>query len=81
MNAADAAPPAAPRPEHRCPLCGGPNACAVAARGDYGAACWCHDVVFPPSRLTAVPENARGPACLCRSCAERGQPPDHRATA
>lgn len=50
----------------RCPLCGGSNACQmVAGSGE----CWCLSVQIPKERLDAIPEAARGVACLCRTCA------------
>lgn len=66
-----------PRPEPRCPLCGGPNGCAVAASGDFATPCWCRDVVFTPELLARVPEAARDRACICRPCAERGAAKAH----
>lgn len=67
-------PRAVPLPEHRCPLCGGPSGCAAAASGSFKTPCWCTGVVFAPQALAAVPEHARGRACLCRRCAEGGLP-------
>ncbi|MBL8340240.1 MAG: cysteine-rich CWC family protein [Rubrivivax sp.] len=61
---------AAPRAEHRCPLCGEPNGCVPAATGTFGGGpCWCREVVFSGEVLARVPEAARGRACLCRRCA------------
>lgn len=75
MNTRPSLPPrAAPLAEHRCPLCGGPNGCAAAASGSFRTPCWCSGVVFSPQALAAVPEAARGRACLCRGCAEGGGP-------
>ncbi|MCA9505318.1 MAG: cysteine-rich CWC family protein, partial [Myxococcales bacterium] len=63
----------------RCPLCGEPNACAIAAvggsgasaaRGSSGEPCWCVDARFPESlvqRATAVDGGRR---CICRRCLE-----------
>jgi len=59
-----------PLPQLACPLCGGPNACAVAACGRYDAPCWCATVAFPPALLAQVPEERRRFACICRRCAE-----------
>ena len=55
----------------RCPLCGGPNGCAMAQAGDGAApaACWCMDVDFPPALLAQVPPEARRRACICAACA------------
>jgi len=52
-----------------CPLCGGPNGCAVAAAGRFDVACWCRDVCFSAELLARVPPVHRGSACICRRCA------------
>ncbi|MFM2052300.1 MAG: hypothetical protein RL456_337 [Pseudomonadota bacterium] len=67
-------PAGTPRPEHRCPLCGGPNGCAPAASGSFGTPCWCTAVRIDPAALAALPPAQRGRACLCRRCAEGGLP-------
>jgi len=54
-------------PPDRCPLCGGGNACAMAA-GD-GSPCWCVAAVFGEALLARVPLDARGRACVCAACA------------
>lgn len=62
----------------RCPLCGGPNACALAAPREPGAEappCWCRAERFPAELLARVPEPARGRACLCRACLARAAEP------
>lgn len=64
-----AATPAAPLPHDRCPLCGGPNACAPAACGRFDVDCWCRDVHFSAALLARVPSSARGKACICARCA------------
>lgn len=61
-----------PIPAHRCPLCGGPNGCAVARAGTFDAPCWCSEVRVSPAALAALPAAAKGRACLCRDCATRG---------
>lgn len=58
-----------PQPNHTCPLCGGPNLCAAAATGDFSVRCWCQDVAFPPELLAKLPDDQRGTACLCPTCA------------
>jgi len=59
----------------RCPLCGAPNACAL-ARGETPAeACWCRAERFSEALLARVPEAARGVACICRACWERASEP------
>jgi hypothetical protein len=56
----------------RCPLCGEPNACALARPGAApDDPCWCRDERFPPELLARVPAPARRRACLCRACARR----------
>lgn len=58
-----------PRPHHRCPACGGPNACTPAAAGRFDVACWCTAVTVRPEALAALPAAAQVVACLCRACA------------
>jgi hypothetical protein len=59
-----------PLPAPACPLCGGANACAVAATGDFNTPCWCRGVTFTAELLASVPDEMKGRACICRSCAE-----------
>lgn len=63
--------PSEPRPAHECPLCGGPNACAVAQSGSFDTPCWCRDVALPPDLLARLPEEQRGQACICQDCVRR----------
>jgi len=58
-----------PKPNHTCPLCGGPNGCAPAAAGSLDVPCWCTTAVIDPSALARVPEAQRNLACICRRCA------------
>ncbi|MBL8730005.1 MAG: cysteine-rich CWC family protein [Planctomycetes bacterium] len=51
----------------RCPLCGKPNACAIAAGSDRP--CWCAGVTIDAAALQRVPPAARGRACVCTDCA------------
>jgi hypothetical protein len=51
----------------RCPLCGEPNQCAMAADPE-AAECWCESEKFPQDLIARVPTNAVGRACICRSC-------------
>jgi hypothetical protein len=65
----------AQQPRHKidpavCPLCGGPNDCAMAADPN-AAECWCGKLKFPQELLDRVPENALNQACICRGCLER----------
>ncbi|ABM31013.1 cysteine-rich CWC family protein [Paracidovorax citrulli] len=67
-------PDAAPLPDPaRCPLCGQSNQCAIEA-GRPAASCWCMDALVSPTALAAVPDPARGMACLCPRCAAGVQP-------
>lgn len=59
-----------PLPEHRCPLCGGPNGCAAAAAGRFDVPCWCAEVRFTPALLAQVPAAQQGRACVCPACAQ-----------
>ncbi|MFM8899010.1 MAG: cysteine-rich CWC family protein [Burkholderiales bacterium] len=59
-----------PLPEQRCPLCGKPNDCAVACSNSFDQPCWCTSVQFSADTLARIPEQQRGKACVCRSCAE-----------
>lgn len=51
----------------QCPLCGGPNHCALAADPN-ATECWCDSVVFPPELLARIPEDALHRACVCPRC-------------
>ncbi|HLF10221.1 MAG TPA: cysteine-rich CWC family protein [Gammaproteobacteria bacterium] len=51
----------------RCPLCGEPNACALAAGS---TPCWCSSVAFPATVIAAVSDDAKNEACVCRACVE-----------
>jgi hypothetical protein len=52
-----------------CPLCGGPNACGVAAGKGV---CWCFSVEFPEHALSTLPEAQRMQSCVCERCVEAG---------
>jgi hypothetical protein len=54
-----------------CPRCGEPNACVMAA-GDPESGCWCESVVVPSALLDALPDDAKGAACLCAACIAQG---------
>ena len=59
-----------------CPLCGSANMCAMEvakATGKPVERCWCVDVVFTPELLKALPEEAKGKACVCNNCAANAQ--------
>jgi len=53
----------------RCPLCGGPNDCAM-VKNDPGT-CWCFSTPIPDAVLAQLPEEARNVACVCRACAAK----------
>ena len=52
-----------------CPLCGGPNGCAPAARGRLDVDCWCRLAHVSRELLARVPEAERGRSCICMRCA------------
>lgn len=57
---------------HHCPLCGGPNTCAMEtarATGHPQPPCWCTQVNFSAELLAQVPAAARQKACICKPCA------------
>ena len=56
------------RPE-RCPICGGPNDCGMAAGKSE---CWCASVKMSPELLEKVSEGAKGKVCVCAACVGRG---------
>ncbi|MBI2733662.1 MAG: cysteine-rich CWC family protein [Aquabacterium sp.] len=58
-------------PNHNCPLCGGPNACAAAESGKLDTPCWCRDVRFNAELLAQVPESLKNKACICAACANK----------
>lgn len=51
-----------------CPLCHGPNGCAMAA-GLPSQSCWCMNAKVSEQALAALPPNAAGRQCICRHCA------------
>ncbi len=61
----------------RCPLCGGPNACAMEAQrltGQPQPPCWCTRVTFEADTLARVPPAAQNRACICARCAAPAHP-------
>lgn len=54
----------------RCPLCGAPNACAMASGACDASGCWCRGAAIPRAVLDRIPGAARGRVCICRACAE-----------
>ncbi|HLA33462.1 MAG TPA: cysteine-rich CWC family protein [Rhodocyclaceae bacterium] len=55
---------------HTCPLCGQPNACAVAKHRRHDVDCWCAHAKIDPAALALVPEAQRRQACICAQCAQ-----------
>jgi hypothetical protein len=53
----------------RCPLCGRPNRCALAADPN-ATECWCDSKVFPRNLLERIPEDALNRVCICQKCLE-----------
>lgn len=51
----------------RCPLCSGPNRCALATPDSKGEPCWCVGREFPPALLDRSPDRT---ACICEACLE-----------
>jgi hypothetical protein len=56
----------------RCPLCGQPNACAMAGgcEGANDSPCWCVTATFTPELMQRIPVQAQGKACICQTCAQ-----------
>ncbi len=59
------------RLDHLCPICGQPNACAMAAKDGSQQPCWCVNATFSSDVLALVPAEARGLRCVCATCAAR----------
>jgi hypothetical protein len=49
----------------RCPLCGGPNRCAMVSGRRV---CWCFAFKISAELLERVPVDARERACMCEGC-------------
>ncbi len=56
----------------RCPLCGRPNRCVLAAGGEIHD-CWCLQTPIAPAALACLPEEERDRRCLCPACAVGAQ--------
>jgi hypothetical protein len=61
-------------PADRCPLCGGGNACAMAAGSDPLRRAGASPRTFDGELLARVPLAARGRACICAACAAAAKP-------
>jgi Cysteine-rich CWC len=51
-----------------CPLCGGPNDCALEA-GKRIEDCWCFTAKIAQDVLERIPADHRGKTCICPNCA------------
>lgn len=60
----------------RCPICGEPNQCAMAA-DPTARECWCGSETFPREIFNHLPNEAVRKACICRKCLERFQKSGH----
>jgi hypothetical protein len=59
----------------RCPLCGQPNGCAMAASpGAAPAQCWCASQRFDAELLARVAPASAGRACICSRCQRSAAP-------
>lgn len=52
----------------RCPLCGGPNGCAI-EKGEPAVSCWCMRANIGEDVLASVPLPMREQTCICPACA------------
>ena len=59
----------------KCPLCGKPNECAMAA-GREPESCWCMTATMDPGALAAIPAEAQGKVCICARCASGAPTPE-----
>ena len=53
-----------------CPLCGGPNRCAM-ADDPNAAECWCESVEIPDGLLELIPKYEFRRTCICQTCIEQ----------
>jgi hypothetical protein len=74
-DAADAARMAAS--PSTCPLCGGPNGCAMNANANADVACWCMQVDIDADSLQRANATGNTASCICAACA-MGSRPDER---
>lgn len=51
-----------------CPLCSGPNDCAMAS-GRAVTTCWCIRTPIPAPVLARIPADKVNSACVCLQCA------------
>ena len=58
-------------PADLCPICGGPNLCAMEigrVTGVMQEPCWCTKVKFSQKVLERIPAEAANTACVCAAC-------------
>ncbi|MGL6259823.1 cysteine-rich CWC family protein [Vibrio sp. WXL103] len=57
----------------KCPICQQDNRCGQPKTQGCGDQCWCFDqnIKFPEALLDQVPQDQKGIACICQSCAEK----------
>ena len=55
--------------DHICPLCGGPNECALAQNGSPGTPCWCREVTIDSAVLANAHKTLHNESCICKQCA------------
>ena len=53
----------------RCPLCGGPNRCALAA-APSATECWCDSLEFPRELFAQIPDDAVRKTCVCQKSSD-----------
>jgi hypothetical protein len=54
---------------HICPLCGGPNECALAQTGGTDTQCWCHKATINPTTIVLAHRSLNNKSCICKRCA------------
>ena len=60
--------PAGPSDLATCPLCLGPNDCAI-ANGERSTPCWCVGHSFDSRLFELIPAHDLGRRCVCARCA------------
>ena len=58
-----------PKPNHICPLCGGPNECTLAQSGSLNTPCWCREVTINPEAVARAKGGLLKEHCICKQCA------------
>lgn len=57
------------KPNYICPLCDGPNECAMAQPGGIGTDCWCRDVAINSNVISMADRTRNFNSCICKQCA------------